>query len=211
MSHLVQHLRFAVRSLRQQPGLALAALLTLALGIGVNSAIFSVVDAVLLTPPPFRDPGRLVIVWASNEHLAKRLGIENKIPVTNTNLTDLQQGSKSFEREGLVSANRLTLTGQGDPEQLGAVYKQLNAPFGEFGLDTLEASTVALTGDDTTYSTIEAQIATLTTQRDALAAQIRSALNGAAFRREPLDETRAAAWIQQAQSLIDKAVALASQ
>jgi putative ABC transport system permease protein len=122
MSQLSQHLRFAVRSLRQQPGLALAALLTLALGIGVNSAIFSIVDTVLLTPPPFRDPARLVIVWGSDPPLAKKLGIEDKIPVTNANLSDLEQGSRSFERLALASANRLALTGQGDPEQLGAVY-----------------------------------------------------------------------------------------
>jgi putative ABC transport system permease protein len=122
MSQLTQHLRFAVRSLRQQPGLALAALLTLALGIGVNSAIFSIVDSVLLTPPPFRDPSRLVIVWGSDPPLAKKLGIEDKIPVTNANLYDLEQGSRSFERLALASANRLALTGQGDPEQLGAVY-----------------------------------------------------------------------------------------
>jgi putative ABC transport system permease protein len=122
MSQLTQDLRLAFRSLRQQPGLALAAILTLALGIGVNSAIFSIVDSVLLTPPPFRQPDRLVIVWASDPVTAKRVGIEDKIPVTNPNLSDLQQGSRSFERLGLVSANRLALTGQGDPEQLGAVY-----------------------------------------------------------------------------------------
>ena len=95
-------------------------------------------------------------------------------------------------------------------EQLGAIYKQLNAPFGAFGMDTLTASTRALAGDDATYTAIEAQIASLTTQRDALAAPIRTALNGAAFRRRPVDEQQAQAWIQQAQSLLDQAAALAA-
>jgi hypothetical protein len=95
-------------------------------------------------------------------------------------------------------------------EQLGAIYKQVNAPFGAFGMNTLTASTRALTGDDTTYSSIEGQIAGLTTQRDALAAQIRTALNDAAFHDKPIDPTQAAAWITQAQALLDQAAALAA-
>src|SRR5258708_3553152 len=61
MRALIQDLRLAARALARQPGLALAAVLTLALGIGGNAAIFSVVDAALLEPPPFRDPGRRVV------------------------------------------------------------------------------------------------------------------------------------------------------
>jgi hypothetical protein len=97
--------------------------------------------------------------------------------------------------------------------QLGAVYKQLNAPVGSFGLDTLAASTKALESgsstDDSTYTQIEGQIGTLTSQRDALAAKIRSALNDAAFNGQALDQQQAKSWISQAQSLIDQAHALA--
>jgi hypothetical protein len=98
--------------------------------------------------------------------------------------------------------------------RLGAVYEQVNASFGQFGLDLLTASTRALKSgsatDDTTYASIETSIGNLTAQRDALAAQIRAALNGAAFAGQPLNEQQAKGWIDQAQSLIDQANALAA-
>jgi hypothetical protein len=103
-----------------------------------------------------------------------------------------------------LAANRTTI------EQLGTVYKQLNAPFGAFGLSTLAASTRALAGDEATYTSIEGQIANLTTQRDALAAQIRTALNGAAFRHQPIREQQATSWITAAQGLLSQATALAT-
>jgi hypothetical protein len=98
--------------------------------------------------------------------------------------------------------------------RLGAVYKQLNAPFGSFGVDTLVASTQALksgtTSDDSTYATIETQIGDLTTARDALASQIRAALEGAAFAGQALDEQQAKGYIDQAQAVLAQAAALAS-
>ena len=98
--------------------------------------------------------------------------------------------------------------------RLGDVYKQLTAPFGTFAMQTLRASTTALASgsstDDSKYTAIESRIADLTSQRDALAAQIRSAFNAAEVGARPLNEQRAKAWIDQAQSLIDAATALAS-
>jgi len=94
---------------------------------------------------------------------------------------------------------------------LGDAYKQLNAPFGSFAMDTLTASTAALaTTDDLKYDSIEAQIATLTVERNALAGAIRAALNDAAKGTTAIDESQAKAWISQAQDLIAQAQALAA-
>jgi hypothetical protein len=91
---------------------------------------------------------------------------------------------------------------------LGAAYKQLNAPFGSFGLDTLKASTRALKGDDKTYSHIEARIDDLTTRRDALAAKIRKALNDVEFEGKDLNEGQALSWIIQSSIILVLANAL---
>src|SRR3954469_19207457 len=120
MSQLTQDLRFAVRNLSKQPGLALAAILTLALGIGVNSAIFSIVDSILLTPPPFREPDRVIIAWASNPALGSTEGMGTKGPASDAAFYDFQRSSHSFERMAMMQANRRVLTGQGEPELLGA-------------------------------------------------------------------------------------------
>ena len=96
-------------------------------------------------------------------------------------------------------------------DQLGAVYEQLNAPFGTFGLDTLTASTRGLKStDETAYESTEQSIISLTDQRDALATKIKTALDGAAFDNQQIKEKDAKDWIAQAQSLIDQAAALAA-
>jgi hypothetical protein len=98
--------------------------------------------------------------------------------------------------------------------RLGEVYKQLNAPFGAFGVNTLFASTIAIESgspaDDNTYATLEGEIDSLTQQRDALAAEIRAALNAAASGDSALNEQQAKAWIKQAEALIEEAAALGS-
>src|SRR5438445_5109537 len=66
LEDFLQDLKFAVRMLRRTPGFAAVVVLTLALGIGANSAIFSVIDGILLQPLPYGDPDRLVIVWENN-------------------------------------------------------------------------------------------------------------------------------------------------
>ncbi len=120
MSHFTQDLRFAARNLGKQPGLVLAAVLTLALGIGANTAIFSFVDSVLLTPPPFRDPERVVVAWASNPEASKAFGV-NELPLSNAVFYDWQRESRSFESLALLQSDRMNLTGDGEPDQLGVV------------------------------------------------------------------------------------------
>jgi hypothetical protein len=97
--------------------------------------------------------------------------------------------------------------------RLGTVYKQLNAPFGDFSQATLVMSTNAIrsdTSDDTRYISIEGQIESLTNRRDALAEQIRDALDSAAFADSVLSDRQAKVWIKQAQALIAQAERLAA-
>lgn len=120
MSQLIQDVRLSARSLVKQPGFALAAILTLGLAIGANTAIFSVVDAALLQPPPFRDPDRLMVIWAVKPEIAKMIGSDD-LPSSAANLYDFQREGTSFEALALAQTDRQSLTGQGEPEQLGAV------------------------------------------------------------------------------------------
>ena len=95
--------------------------------------------------------------------------------------------------------------------ELGAIYEQLNAPFGSFAMDTLTASTKGIRStDESVYEFYETHIQNLTNQRDDLASQIKSALDGAAFNGQQIKEKQAKDWIAQAQSLIDQAAALAA-
>src|ERR1044071_7003117 len=120
MSQITQDLRFAVRNLSKQPALALAAILTLALGIGVNAAIFSIVDSVLLQPPPFRDPDRVAVIWASNPDLGRAIGIEDELPSAPAHIEDWGK-AQSVESIASLQANRLVLTEHGFPQLLGVV------------------------------------------------------------------------------------------
>ena len=117
--------------------------------------------------------------------------------------------------EALVSAAiPPAITGErATVESLGAYYKQINAPFGQFSTDMLIASTKALQGadvGDTVYTSKEASIASLTAQRDSLAAEIRAALDEAQFASQSIDAVAAAGWVSQAQALLTSADALAS-
>ncbi|HVP60636.1 MAG TPA: hypothetical protein VMT11_08755 [Myxococcaceae bacterium] len=87
---------------------------------------------------------------------------------------------------------------------LGAAYKQLNAPFGRFARHILRASTVALKSDDPTYATLEAEIASITDRRDALADEIRAALAAEEFERHRISERQARRWIERAEDLIEE-------
>ena len=87
----IQDLRYAVRSLSRAPGFAVAVILTLGLGIGANTAIFSVVRGVLLKPLPYHDAGRLVMVWSENPQAGGAA-----TPVSPADFDDLRSMSRSF-------------------------------------------------------------------------------------------------------------------
>jgi predicted permease len=123
ISNMLRNMRYSVRSLRRAHGFSLAALLTLALGIGANTAVFSVVDAVLLRPLPYPDSGRLVMVW---DQLLK-LGIE-QLPVSFANYYEYRKQSQVFEDIAAVSFGDLNIEGAGDmaPERLEAMTVSAN-------------------------------------------------------------------------------------
>jgi len=103
-------LRYAARTLRKQPAFTFAAVLTLALGIGANSAIFSVVNAVLLQPLPYPEAPRLLVI---NE---QRPAPALKVRLSAENFLDLQRDARSFDALGAYTGNGFSLTGHGDPE-----------------------------------------------------------------------------------------------
>jgi hypothetical protein len=86
--------------------------------------------------------------------------------------------------------------------KLAQVYKQINAPVGEFGLSTLARSTQALQGGDATYTAIENQLSALNTQRDSIAGQMIAMLNAAAFDGKAINERQARKLIQQGEDLL---------
>jgi putative ABC transport system permease protein len=113
MENLWKDIRFGLRTLVRSPATTLIALLTLALGIGANSAIFSVVDGVLLRPLPYDQPDELVIVWES----APKLGFP-RFSVAPPNFADWRRQNQSFEHLVAISRERLNLTGSDQPEVL---------------------------------------------------------------------------------------------
>jgi putative ABC transport system permease protein len=110
MQTLLQDLRYAFRLLRKSPGFTAIAVLTLALGIGANTAIFSVVNAVLLRPLAFRDPSRLVIVAEKSPFPT--------ISTSYQNFVDWRDQSRSFKSMEATRGTGLSLTGAGEPEVL---------------------------------------------------------------------------------------------
>lgn len=116
MQNLRQDARFGLRLLRKSPLFSAIAVIVLALGIGANTAVFSVVDAVLLHKLPFRDPDRLVMVWEKNPALGPF--IADRIPTSYSTFTEWVRQSHSFESIAGFEDASLNRTGVGDPERL---------------------------------------------------------------------------------------------
>jgi putative ABC transport system permease protein len=113
METFLQDLRFGARTLRRNPGFTIVAVITLALGIGANSAIFSVVNAVLLRPLPYAEPDRLMRVFAS----APERGL-SQTNLSFRHVTALEEENRSFERVGAYTSDSANLTGIDEPLQL---------------------------------------------------------------------------------------------
>jgi len=117
---LAQHLRLTVRKLVRAPLFTTVAVLTLAVGIGSNAAIFSVVNGVLLKPLPYENPDELVGIW----HLAPGLGFDEESPVNQSpalHFTYVEEG-RAFASVGMWDDSNVSVTGDGEPEQVPAMY-----------------------------------------------------------------------------------------
>ncbi len=111
---MFQDLRFGVRMLLKNPGFTFIAILTLALGIGANTAIFSVFNAVLLRPLPFKEPERVVMIWQKKSAAAGG----DRTPISVADLLDLRAQCKSFDGVAAFSTLTFNFTGGATPERV---------------------------------------------------------------------------------------------
>src|ERR1022692_4090450 len=117
---LLQDLRYGLRALTKSPGFAAVAILTLALGIGANSAIFSVVNGVLISPLPFRNATRIVALFQEMPNFPQG-------SISYPNFLDWQRENRSFEMIGAYRWANGTITGVGQPENVPA--RRISATF----------------------------------------------------------------------------------
>src|SRR5689334_14957631 len=118
MDSLIKDLRFAIRSLVKRPGFTAITLIALALGIGANTAIFSLVNAVILRPLPYPDPDQLVWVYGNIRNGG------NRASVSPLDFIDYRNQNQTFQQFAATSTVPLpiTLTGAGEPERLQASF-----------------------------------------------------------------------------------------
>jgi putative ABC transport system permease protein len=109
-------LKFAFRQFLKNPGFSAVAVLTLALGIGANSAIFSLINAALLRELPFSNPNQLMVLWAANPLKPEM----PHVPPANADVAELREHSRSFSRVAAFIPRTADLADRGEPERIGA-------------------------------------------------------------------------------------------
>ena len=113
---MLQDIRYAFRMLKKNPGVTLVVILALALGIGANTAIFSVVNAVLLRPLPYDESDRLVFLNERNANTA----VLDEASIAYPNFVDWRAQNQVFEKIGVFNRGDYNLTGVGEPERITA-------------------------------------------------------------------------------------------
>src|SRR5262252_8486250 len=119
LSGMWSDLRYGFRQLRLNPGFAALAIVTLALGIGANTALFSVVRNVLLKPLPYRDPERLARVWMDNRRLNMREDWASYL-----NYQDYKRLGTSFESIAAFTQPSVNITSDGEPERVDGTFAE---------------------------------------------------------------------------------------
>jgi putative ABC transport system permease protein len=116
MNTLTKDLRYAIRMLAKSPGFTLAAILSLAIGIGANTSIFSIINALLLRPLPYQDASRLVILW----NRSPGLNITEDWFST-AQYFDIKNGHHGFDQVAIAIGGNYNLTSRGEPERVGTI------------------------------------------------------------------------------------------
>jgi MacB-like periplasmic core domain len=116
MNTILLDLRYSVRALLKTPTFTMAAVLSLAIGIGATAAVFSIADALLLRPLPYKDPERLVILW----NRSPGLGITEDWFST-AQYFDIKTGHRGLEEVAVAIGGNENLTGKGEPERVGTI------------------------------------------------------------------------------------------
>lgn len=114
MGNLLQNIRYSARTLFKNPGFTAVVIITLALGSGANTALFNIVNSVILRPLPLSESDRLIAIWEKvpNE-------MQSRYRVTAANFFDWRDQSQSFDEMAAFGAAAASLTGAGEPEQQG--------------------------------------------------------------------------------------------
>ena len=147
----MQDALFGLRLMRKSPWFYLVAIVVLALGIGANTAVFSVVDAVLLRKLPFREPDRLVMVWEKNPTLGTLIG--DRVPTAYTNFTEWVQQAHAFEGIAGFEDASFNRTGAGEPERVAGARVSPNF-FQVLGVTPAAGSTFEYVASDPSQSRV---------------------------------------------------------
>jgi putative ABC transport system permease protein len=135
----LQDIRFGARSLRRNPAFAAVAILTLALGIGANAAIFSVVNTVLLRPLPWSEPDRAVMIWS-------KWTAFDKTWVATGEVVDYRRRARTLSEVAAWAEGQVNLTGDGDPERVSSASVTANL-FSTLGVRTMMGRTFSAVED----------------------------------------------------------------